>query len=76
MRRAPDTGRYLRRLAATAILVAARALAVVVLVLCGLTVFARWGMLPGVIVLPVVAALAGVALFVPRRGRASDRRRL
>ena len=75
-RRAPDAGRYLCRLAAAAAVAAVRALAVVVLALCVLAVFARWGMLPGLIVLPVAVALAGVALFVPRRARTSGRRRL
>ena len=74
-RRALDRGRYLRRLAVSAAGAGARALAVVVLVLGELTVFARWGTVPGLIVLPVAVALAGVALFVPWRARTRDRER-
>ena len=74
-RRALDRSRYLRRLAVTALGAGARTLAVVALVLGEFTVFARWGTVPGLIVLPVAGALAGVALFVPWRARTRDRER-
>lgn len=70
-RAAPSVAGHLRATALRAARGAARALAVAVLALVALLVFARWGAWAGLATIPVVAALAGAALFVPVTGNKS-----
>ncbi|MCY4483642.1 MAG: hypothetical protein OXC12_12240 [Spirochaetaceae bacterium] len=68
-RRAPSTAGHLRRTAARAARGAARALAVAVLAVVALLVFARGGTAAGLAAAPIVAVLAGAVLFIPFRRR-------
>ena len=63
---APSVAGYLRAALGRAARAAARSLAVAVLAVAALLIFARWGTWAGVAAIPVLAALAGAALFVPR----------
>ena len=65
----PRTAGHLRRTAARAARGAARALAVAVLAVAALLVFARGGTAAGLAVAPLVAVLAGAVLFIPFRRR-------
>ena len=74
-RGAPGTAGHLRRTAARAARGAARALAVAALAVAALLVFARGGTLAGLAAAPIVAVLAGAALFIPFPRRPGSRNR-
>ena len=63
-RRAPSMAGYLRGAALRAARAAARTLAVAALVVVALLAFTRGGTVVGLVTVPVVAALAGAALFI------------
>ena len=77
-RRAPSMARYLRTSAVVAAQVAGRVAGVLILVLLELTLFVRWGTLPGLLALPVVLLLVGLLLFIhpPGMSTASIRQKL
>jgi len=67
-RRAPRTARYLRTSAVVVAQVAGRVAGVLILVLLELTLFVRWGTLPGLLGLPVMLILVGLLLFIHPSG--------
>ena len=67
-RRAPSMARYLRTCAVVAAQVTGRVTGVLILVLLELTLFVRWGTLPGLLALPVVLVLVGLLLFIHPAG--------
>jgi hypothetical protein len=64
-RTAPSVAGYLRAAVGRAARGTARSLAVALLAVAALLVFARWGTWAGLAAIPVLAVLAGAALFVP-----------
>ena len=63
-RRAPSVARYLRTCAAVAAQVAGRGAGVLIVVLLEVTLFVRWGTMPGLLALPVALLLVGLLLFI------------
>ena len=70
-RRAASAGHYLRAVSAAGARFAGRSAAVATLAAGALMVFARWGIVPGVLALPLVLVLIGLVLF-GRRQRPRD----
>lgn len=67
-RRAPSVARYLRTSAVVAAQVAGRGAGVSIVLLLEVTLFVRWGTLPGLLALPVALLLAGLLLFIHPAG--------
>ena len=67
-RRAPSVAGYLRTCAAVAAQVAGRGTGVLIVLLLQVTLFVRWGTLPGLLALPVALLLVGLLLFIHRTG--------
>lgn len=67
-RGAPGMAGHLRTVAVRAVRGATRALVVTALAVVALLAFTRGGTLAGLAIAPVVAVLAGVALFIPLPG--------
>ena len=63
-RRAPSVARYLRTSAVVAAQVAGRGAGVLIVVLLEVTLFVRWGTVPGLLALPVALLLVGLLLFI------------
>ena len=72
-RRAPSMARYLRTCAVLAAQVAGRGVGVLTVLLLEVTMFVRWGTLPGLLAAPVAVILVGLLLFVrPTAARATS----
>ena len=63
-RRAPSVARYLRTSAVVAAQVTGRGAGVLIVVLLEVTLFVRWGTVPGLLALPVALLLVGLLLFI------------
>jgi len=77
-RRAPSVARFLRTGAVVAAQVAGRGAGVLIVGLLEVTLFVRWGTVPGLLALPVALLLVGLLLFIhpAGAGAASIRQKL
>ena len=77
-RRAPSVARFLRTGAVVAAQVAGRGAGVLIVGLLEVTLFVRWGIVPGLLALPVALLLVGLLLFIhpAGAGAASIRQKL
>ena len=72
-RRAPSVARYLRSSAVVAAQVAGRGAGVLIVLLLEVSLFVRWGTLPGLLALPVALLLVGLLLFIHTTGTGARR---
>lgn len=72
-RRAPSVARYLRSSAVVAAQVAGRGAGVLFVLLLEVSLFVRWGTLPGLLALPVALLLVGLLLFIHPTGTGARR---
>ena len=77
-RRAPSVARFLRTGAVVAAQVAGRGAGVLIVGLLEVTLFVRWGTVPGLLALPVALLLVGLLLFIhpAGAGATSNRQKL